>query len=36
MLTTLIYNSCCACEEDTRWNEYEHTLHSDERDILNL
>ena len=32
----LIFNSCCACEEDTRWNECEHTLHSDERDILNL
>ena len=32
----LIFNSCCACEEDTRWNEWEHTLHSDERDILNL
>lgn len=32
----LIYNSCCACEEDTRWNEHEHTLHSDERDIMNL
>ena len=32
----LIYNSCCACEQDTRWNDWEHTLHSDERDILNL
>ena len=32
----LIYNSCCACEQDTRWNEWEHTLHSDERDILQL
>tara|TARA_B100000927_G_scaffold93238_1_gene75251 strand:+ start:1056 stop:1790 length:735 start_codon:yes stop_codon:yes gene_type:complete len=32
----LIYNSCCACEEDTRWTEWEHTLHSDERDIMNL
>ena len=32
----LIYNSCCACEEDTRWTEHEHTLHSDERDIMNL
>jgi len=32
----LIFNSCCACEQDTRWNEWEHTLHSDERDILNL
>ena len=32
----LIYNSCCACEEDTRWTEHEHTLHSDERDIMNM
>ena len=32
----LIYNSCCACEQDTRWNEWEHTLHTDERDIMNL
>ena len=32
----LIYNSCCACEQDTRWNDWEHTLHSDERDIFNL
>ena len=32
----LIYNSCCACEQDTKWNEWEHTLHSDERDILQL
>ena len=32
----LIYNSCCACEQDTRWNDWEHTLHSDEREILNL
>ena len=32
----LIYSSCCACEVDTRWNDWEHTLHSDERDILNL
>jgi len=32
----LIFNSCCACEQDTRWNEWEHTLYSDERDILNL
>lgn len=32
----LIYNSCCACEQDTRWTEHEHTLHSDERDIMNL
>ena len=32
----LIYNSCCACEEDTRWTEYEHTLHSDARDIMHL
>ena len=33
---SLIYNSSCACEEDTRWTEHEHTLHSDERDIMNL
>jgi len=32
----LVYSSCCACEEDTRWNEWEHTLHSNEKDILNL
>ena len=32
----LIYNSCCACEQDTRWNEWEHTLHTDERDIMNM
>ena len=32
----LIYNSCCACEQDIRWTEWEHTLHSDERDIYNL
>ena len=32
----LIYHSCCACEQDTRWNEWEHTLHTDERDIMNL
>tara|TARA_R100001463_G_scaffold13577_1_gene36479 strand:- start:4029 stop:4763 length:735 start_codon:yes stop_codon:yes gene_type:complete len=32
----LIYSSCCACEIDTRWNDWQHTLHSDERDIMNL
>ena len=32
----LIYSSCCACEIDTRWNDWQHTLHSDERDITNL
>ena len=32
----LIYSSCCACEEDTRWNEWQHTLHCDERDVFNL
>ena len=32
----LIYNSCCACEEDTRWNEWQHQLTSDVRDCLNL
>jgi len=32
----LIFSSCCACQEDTRWSEWEHTLHSDVRDCLNL
>ena len=32
----LVYNSCCACEEDTRWNEWQHQLTSDVRDCLNL
>ena len=32
----LIFSSCCACQEDTQWNEWEHTLHSDVRDCLNL
>ena len=32
----LVYSSCCACEVDTRWNDWQHTLHSDERDIMNL
>ena len=32
----LIYNSCCACEEDTRWNEWQHQLTSDVRDCLSL
>ena len=31
----LIYNSCCACEEDTRWNEWQHQLTSDVRECLN-
>ena len=30
----LIYNSCCACEQDTRWNEWEHTLYSNRLEIL--
>ena len=29
----LIYSSCCACEQDVRWNEDLHTLHADERDV---
>ena len=29
----LIYSSCCSCERDTKWTEYLHTLHCDERDI---
>ena len=29
----LIYSSCCACEQDVRWNENLHTLHADERDV---
>ena len=32
----LIFSSCCACQEDTQWSEWEHTLHSDVRDCLNL
>jgi len=32
----LIFSSCCACQQDTQWNEWEHTLHSDVRDCLNL
>ena len=32
----LIFSSCCACQEDTRWSKWEHTLHSDVRDCLNL
>ena len=32
----LIYNSCCACEQDTRWNEWEHTLYSNRLEILNM
>ena len=32
----LVYNSCCACEEDTRWNEWQHQLTSDVRDCLSL
>ena len=31
----LVYSSCCACEEDTRWNEWQHQLTSDVRDCLN-
>ena len=29
----LIYSSCCACEQDVRWNDNLHTLHVDERDV---
>ena len=32
----LIYNSCCACEQDTRWNDWEHTLYSNRLEILNM
>ena len=32
----LVYSSCCACEEDTRWNEWEHQLTSDVRNCLNM
>ena len=31
----LVYSSCCACEEDTRWNEWQHQLTSDVRECLN-
>ena len=29
----LIYSSCCACEQDIRWDTNLHTLHADERDV---
>ena len=32
----LIYSSCCACECDVRWDEHLHTLHLDERDVMQL
>ena len=32
----LVFSSCCAAQEDTRWNEWEHTQHSDVRDCLNI
>tara|TARA_R100000781_G_scaffold194_2_gene215 strand:- start:132 stop:869 length:738 start_codon:yes stop_codon:yes gene_type:complete len=32
----LIYSSCCACEQDTRWDENIHTLHLDKRDAIQL
>ena len=32
----LVYSSCCACEEDTRWNEWQHQLTSDVRNCLNM
>ena len=34
----LIYNSCCACEQDTRWNECALVLiqHSDMKFFLNI
>ena len=32
----LIYSSCCACEQDTRWDENIHTLHLDRRDAIQL
>ena len=32
----LIYSSCCAAEQDTRWNEWQHQLTSDVRDCMNI
>ena len=32
----LVYSSCCACEEDTRWNEWQHQITSDARNCLNM
>ena len=32
----LAYQSCCAVEEDFKFNEYQHVLVSDERDALDL
>jgi len=29
----LIYSSCCACEQDIKWDDNLHTLHADERDV---
>ena len=28
----LLYSSCCACEQDIKWDDNLHTLHADERD----
>ena len=32
----LVYSSCCAAEEDIRWTEWEHTLHSDVRTCMEI
>ena len=32
----LVYSSCCAAEEDTRWNEWQHQLTSDVRDCIGI
>ena len=32
----LVYSSCCAAEQDTRWNEWQHQLTSDVRDCMNI
>ena len=29
----LLYSSCCACEQDIKWDDNLHTLHADERDV---
>jgi len=32
----LVYNSCCAGEEDIRWTEWEHTLHSNVKTCMDI
>ena len=32
----LVFSSCCAAQEDTQWNEWEHTQYSDVRTSLNI